>query len=167
MRQMFFLIGSGFSFFRFVRLLALLQIRNAVANWQRHTPNCGIWVCGKNLFSSRDSVARKRGLNWKLVRIFLPFMKSKVKGMFFKILLLQYLTILGSFSLISLSWFVRMITTVKPELMSSDCNAACSPFGNTRIRNVLKDFYFEGNISDVDDVTKVFARIYCLFLEYL
>jgi hypothetical protein len=60
-----------------------------------------------------------------------------------------------------------MITTVKRELISSDCNAAYTPFGNTPIRNVLKDFYFERNISDVDKVTKVFARNYCKFPEYL
>jgi hypothetical protein len=59
-----------------------------------------------------------------------------------------------------------MITTVKRELKSRDCNAAYT-LGNTRIRNVLEDFCFEGNISDVNEVTKVFARNYCKFPEYL
>ncbi len=36
-----------------------------------------------------------------------------------------------------------------------------TPVRNKRVRNVLKDFCFEGNISDVDEVTKVFARNYC------
>jgi hypothetical protein len=50
-----------------------------------------------------------------------------------------------------------MLSTATRELY---CKAG--PFGSTRVRNVLKDFCFEGNISDVDDeVTKVFARNYC------
>ncbi|EFX73625.1 hypothetical protein DAPPUDRAFT_109720 [Daphnia pulex] len=45
---------------------------------------------------------------------------------------------------------------VRRELIESDCKTEYVPFGTTRVRNVLKDFCFEGNISDVDDkVTKV------------
>ncbi len=51
---------------------------------------------------------------------------------------------------------------VRRELIESDCKTEYVPFGTTRVRNVLKDFCFEGNISDVDDkVIKVFARNYC------
>jgi hypothetical protein len=52
-----------------------------------------------------------------------------------------------------------MLSTARRDLK---CKVGYTPVGNTRIRNVLKDFCFEGNISDVDDeVTKVFARNYC------
>ncbi|EFX73684.1 hypothetical protein DAPPUDRAFT_307653 [Daphnia pulex] len=45
----------------------------------------------------------------------------------------------------------KMLSTASREL-----NCKAGPFGSTRVRNVLKDFCFEGNISDVDDeVTKV------------
>ncbi len=57
-----------------------------------------------------------------------------------------------------------MSSPVKRELikLTSGSKSEYKPFGNTRIRNVFKDFCFEGNISDVDDeVTKVFARNYC------
>ncbi len=58
-----------------------------------------------------------------------------------------------------------MLSTVKlgvTTLMSSDCRATYTLFGDSKVRNVLKDFCFEGNISDVDVVTKVFA---CLQLN--
>jgi hypothetical protein len=52
-----------------------------------------------------------------------------------------------------------MLSTARREL---NCISEYGPFGNTRVRNVLKDFCFEGNISFVDvEVTKVFARNYC------
>jgi hypothetical protein len=50
-----------------------------------------------------------------------------------------------------------MLSTARREL-----NCKSGPIGSTRVRHVLKDFCFDGNISDVDDeVTKVFARNYC------
>jgi hypothetical protein len=52
----------------------------------------------------------------------------------------------------------KMLTTVRNELMSSDCNTEYYPFGNTRVRNVFKDFYLGGKIySNVNKVTKVFT----------
>jgi hypothetical protein len=53
-----------------------------------------------------------------------------------------------------------MLSAVKLEvtnLMSSDSRATYILFGDSKVRNVLKDFCFEGNISEVDIVTKVFA----------
>jgi hypothetical protein len=56
-----------------------------------------------------------------------------------------------------------MSSPVKRELIKlrSGSKSEYTPFGNTRVRNVFKDFCFVGNISDVDEVTKVFARNYC------
>jgi hypothetical protein len=53
-----------------------------------------------------------------------------------------------------------MLSTVKRELLRRDCESE-EPFGNTRVRNVLKDFCSVRNISDEDEVTKVFACNYC------
>ncbi|XP_046448552.1 uncharacterized protein LOC124197216 [Daphnia pulex] len=48
-----------------------------------------------------------------------------------------------------------MLNPVRRELKASDYLTEFAPFPNARVRNVLKDFCFVGNISDVDEVTKV------------
>jgi hypothetical protein len=49
-----------------------------------------------------------------------------------------------------------MITTVRRELCSLN-RMEYTPFGNTRARNIFKDFWFGGNINDANEVTKVFV----------
>lgn len=60
-----------------------------------------------------------------------------------------------------------MLSTVRRDvttLLTSDCRATYTLFGDSQVRNVLKDFCFEGNISDVNVVTKVFA---CNLISYI
>lgn len=62
------------------------------------------------------------------------------------------------FCLISLLGFVKkMITTVRHEYCRNIKRKEYSPFGNTRARNIFKDFWFGENINDPNEVTKVFV----------
>lgn len=58
-----------------------------------------------------------------------------------------------------------MITTVRHEYCRNINRKEYIPFGNSR--DVFKDFYFGGNINDLNEVTKVFVSspIIAAFLE--
>jgi|688.fasta_scaffold681069_1 hypothetical protein len=51
-----------------------------------------------------------------------------------------------------------MITTVRRELLGSDIDDSVTeyyPYGNTRVRDIFKDFHFGGKISEDNEVIKV------------